>query len=135
MDPLASSRVGGGFSHLVEAAAALEALKVPNQSPAKASLVSDEDAPHPKRAKTSKQFVNASKKKTASKTVFPEHLMSILNDAQLSDTITWLPHGRSFVVLRPDIFMKKVVPVYLPSDDTKAGTTKYASFTRKLNRW
>jgi HSF-type DNA-binding len=69
----------------------------------------------------------------ASKEIFPCRLMAILNDPTLSDVVTWLPHGRSFVVLRPDIFTEQVLPKYVPSVDARAA--KYPSFTRKVNRW
>jgi hypothetical protein len=68
------------------------------------------------------------------KEIFPERLMAILNDSSLSDIVTWLPHGRSFVIIRPDVFTETVLPKYLPPVDAKA-STKYTSFTRKLNRW
>jgi len=66
--------------------------------------------------------------------VFPERLMDILNDETLADTVTWLPHGRSFVIIRPDKFTEEVLPKYLPPVDARS-STKYPSFTRKLNRW
>ena len=66
--------------------------------------------------------------------IFPERLMDILNDKSLVDTVTWLPHGRSFVIIRPDVFTEQVLPKYLPPVDTRS-STKYPSFTRKLNRW
>ena len=66
--------------------------------------------------------------------IFPQRLMAMLNDSTLSESITWLPHGRSFVILRPDVFTEQILPKYLPPIDAR-GSTKYASFTRKLNRW
>jgi hypothetical protein len=68
------------------------------------------------------------------KEIFPTRLMAILNDTSLVDIITWLPHGRSFVIIRPDVFTEQVLPKYLPPADARA-STKYPSFTRKLNRW
>lgn len=66
--------------------------------------------------------------------IFPERLMAILNDKSLSDIISWLPHGCSFVIIRPDVFADEVLPKYFPPMDSRS-TSKYASFTRKLNRW
>ena len=66
--------------------------------------------------------------------IFPERLMDILDDKSLSDTVTWLPHGLSFVIIRPDVFTEQVLPKYLPPIDARS-STKYPSFTRKLNRW
>jgi hypothetical protein len=78
---------------------------------------------------------SASSRSTNSKRViFPQQLLSILSDKSLSDVVTWLPHGRSFVIIRPDVFTEEVLPKYLPPVDARAGT-KYPSFTRKLNRW
>lgn len=70
----------------------------------------------------------------ANKEIFPERLMVILNDDTLQDVVTWLPHGRSFVVLRPDVFSEQVLPKYFPPVDARA-PAKYPSFTRKVNRW
>jgi HSF-type DNA-binding len=129
----------GGLSHLVEAATALTELvgrpvtssvskatstkriKSPTGSPA--VVVTDDDA------KTS-TITSAIKKKE----IFPQKLMEILADQSLSDIVSWLPHGRSFVIVRPDLFCEQVLPKYLPPVDTR-GSTKYPSFTRKLNRW
>ena len=65
---------------------------------------------------------------------FPHKLMSILNDPTVSDAVSWLPHGKSFVIIRPDVFTERVLPAYLPPVDARS-STKYPSFTRKLNRW
>lgn len=79
------------------------------------------------------------------KETFPERLMTILNDeVNVSpDVISWLPNGRSFIIARPDIFMESILPQYIkpeanttPSPPLTPGiSTKYPSFTRKLNRW
>ena len=66
--------------------------------------------------------------------IFPQRLMAILADSTLSDIVSWLPHGRSFVIIRPDVFSEQVLPKYFPSTDSRS-STKYPSFTRKLNRW
>jgi len=66
--------------------------------------------------------------------IFPQRLMQILADTNLGDVISWLPHGRSFVIIRPDVFSERVLPRYFPSTDSRS-STKYPSFTRKLNRW
>lgn len=69
-----------------------------------------------------------------SRQIFPQRLFTVLADSKLSDTIAWLPHGRSFVIIRPDVFSEQILPKYFPSNDTRS-STKYPSFTRKLNRW
>jgi hypothetical protein len=85
----------------------------------------------------------------ACREMFPLRLHALLADPTVRDVISWLPHGRSFVVLRPDVFANRVLPRYFapegPSghhskaapatDSGSAGAHKYPSFTRKLNRW
>lgn len=126
--------VGGGLSHLVEAASALSKLsegapksKAEMDVPVR-SVISDDDE-RPKKSKAKKTTSGAS----VSKEIFPQRLHAILSDPSLSEIISWLPHGQSFVIIRPDAFAEEVLPKYLPSD--KSSSTKYPSFTRKLNRW
>lgn len=84
------------------------------------------------------------------KEMFPMRLHALLADPTVRDVISWLPHGRSFVVLRPDVFATRVLPRYFapegsnsPNANQKSGNSitssqgvhKYPSFTRKLNRW
>lgn len=124
----------GGLSHLVEAATALTELvgrpviSVPQPQATKrsesstataATVITDDD--------------NA-KRNSKKKEIFPQKLVEILSDSSLSDVVSWLPHGRSFVIIRPDLFCEQVLPKYLPPVDSR-GSTKYPSFTRKLNRW
>ena len=42
--------------------------------------------------------------------------------------ISWLPHGRGFIINDKQSFEQNVLPSFLPN-------TKYASFTRRLKRW
>jgi len=77
------------------------------------------------------------------KEIFPRRLFSILSDNSISEIITWLPHGRAFVILKTDELAESVLPKYFPEscanansvDGSKSQTCKYPSFTRKLNRW
>ena len=66
-------------------------------------------------------------------------LHAILADTSISDVVSWLPHGKAFVVLNPDVFTTQVLPRYISdgsASSSKSSTTpKYPSFTRKLNRW
>jgi hypothetical protein len=94
----------------------------------------------------------------SSREMFPLRLHALLADPTVRDVISWLPHGKSFVVLRPDVFASRVLPRYFAPEgannqghrhraaDTAAvdpnahpstteGAHKYPSFTRKLNRW
>ena len=61
--------------------------------------------------------------------IFPQRLMEILSDESNSDCISWLPHGRAFIIRNRKLFAEKVMPKFFPRK------SKYSSFTRKLNRW
>lgn len=76
---------------------------------------------------------NSSKEKA----IFPMRLHSLLADSTVRDVISWLPHGKSFVILRPDAFATQVLPRYFAPEGSSKGFNvhKYPSFTRKLNRW
>jgi hypothetical protein len=74
--------------------------------------------------------------------IFPQRLMRILSDPTISGCITWLPHGRAFVILQPEVLAETILPRYFPEScaagsGSKASSAacKYPSFTRKLNRW
>ena len=126
----------GALSHLVEAASALADLKPPTSVPPDAQQTSVRVAPVAPAVVKDEDTQRAGADDSArnKREIFPERLMSILNESSLSDIITWLPHGRSFVIIRPDVFAEKVMPKYFPSPDARC-STKYPSFTRKLNRW
>ena len=59
---------------------------------------------------------------------FPVKLYALLNQPALSEIITWMPHGRSWKVLKPRIFETSVLPVFFESDN-------YHSFNRVINAW
>jgi hypothetical protein len=61
--------------------------------------------------------------------IFPQRLMEILSDECYHDSISWLPHGRAFVIKNRKLFGETVMPKYF------SRKAKYSSFTRKLNRW
>jgi hypothetical protein len=61
--------------------------------------------------------------------IFPQRLMEILSDERYGESITWLPHGRAFVIKNRKLFGEMVMPRYF------SRKAKYSSFTRKLNRW
>ena len=44
------------------------------------------------------------------------------------DIVTWLPHGKGFIISDKSKFEKEILPTFLPN-------TKYASFGRRLKRW
>ena len=59
---------------------------------------------------------------------FPQKLMEILSNEDYAETISWLPHGRSFLIHSPERFTENILPHYFKE-------CKFASFTRKLYRW
>jgi HSF-type DNA-binding len=54
-------------------------------------------------------------------------LMEMLSDENNKDAITWLPHGKSFIIYRKKSFSEEVLPKYFKA-------CKYTSFTRKVSR-
>ncbi len=59
---------------------------------------------------------------------FPQKLMAVLDNDQMSDIVTWLPHGKGFIILQKKRFASEIMPLYFKH-------SKFTSFTRKLNRW
>ena len=59
---------------------------------------------------------------------FVNKLMQLLTDNPDPTVITWLPHGRSFIVRDKDRFVSDILPMYFAS-------TLYKSFQRQLNMW
>ncbi|KAG7374851.1 HSF-type DNA-binding protein [Nitzschia inconspicua] len=59
---------------------------------------------------------------------FPAKMYAILSRKDLADIITWLPHGRSWKVLKPREFEVKVIPTYFEH-------SKFSSFIRQANGW
>ena len=59
---------------------------------------------------------------------FPEKLMNALLEFPNEDAAAWLPDGKSFVVVNPELFCNEILAKAFKE-------TKYASFVRKLHRW
>jgi len=59
---------------------------------------------------------------------FPAKMHAILSRADLADVVTWLPHGRSWKVLKPREFEIRVIPAYFEH-------SKFSSFIRQANGW
>mmetsp|Transcript_9502 Transcript_9502/g.14128 ORF Transcript_9502/g.14128 Transcript_9502/m.14128 type:complete len:645 (-) Transcript_9502:196-2130(-) len=59
---------------------------------------------------------------------FPKKLMNMLSRSDVTDAITWLPHGRSFIVRNPKLFEEEIYPRFFKP-------AKYKSFQRQLNLW
>jgi len=75
--------------------------------------------------------ISASRPKERKK-VFPEVLHDLLTfaseDSSVANIVMWLPSGAAFVIFEPQKFEQLVLPKFFPQ-------SRYASFTRKLNRW
>jgi len=69
-----------------------------------------------------------SNKKASNNLPFPQQLFDILSKEEYKDIVSWLPHGRAFMVYDKKKFVEVVSPHYFRE-------TKFESFTRKLNRW
>jgi hypothetical protein len=59
---------------------------------------------------------------------FPAKLHAILRNPKYQDIVSWLPHGRSFRILRLQEFEERILPKYFRHG-------RYPSFTRQLNGW
>ena len=65
-------------------------------------------------------------------TSFPEKLMSAMLESTDEAAAAWLPDGKSFVIVNPDLFCEEVVTKI---GGNKGSGSKYSSFVRKLHRW
>ena len=54
--------------------------------------------------------------------------MEILSNEANVDIISWLPHGKGFMIFQKKRFASEILPKYFKK-------SKFTSFTRKLNRW
>lgn len=59
---------------------------------------------------------------------FPQKLMKILDDERNAEIVSWLPHGRAFLIFQKKRFETELMPTLFKQ-------SKFTSFTRKLNRW
>jgi len=57
---------------------------------------------------------------------FPAKMHAILSSPELTDIIAWLPHGRSWRVMKPREFEIKVLPKFFEH-------VKFSSFVRQAN--
>jgi len=61
--------------------------------------------------------------------IFPEVLHSVISDiTENGSAISWLPHGRGFVICDKIEFASRVLPLHF-------GSAKWSSFIRRLKRW
>ena len=115
-----------------------ENKRVADKSPAEEKQSAEEAPPklsegtddEPTAAKTT-----TPKKKAEDKQFFIYKLYDILatpdkltsSSTRYEDIITWLPHGKGFIICDKGKFETEILPGFLPN-------TKYASYTR-LKRW
>jgi HSF-type DNA-binding len=59
---------------------------------------------------------------------FPAKMHAILSRSELSEIVSWMPHGRAWRVLKPREFEVKVVPLFFEH-------AKFSSFIRQANGW
>jgi HSF-type DNA-binding len=59
---------------------------------------------------------------------FPAKMHAILSRPDLTDVVCWMPHGRSWKVLKPREFEIRVIPTYFEH-------AKFSSFIRQANGW
>jgi hypothetical protein len=60
---------------------------------------------------------------------FFHQLFEILENEEYSHLISWLPHGKGFVIHRKKEFAAEILPRHFKK------AVKFTSFTRKLSRW
>lgn len=70
---------------------------------------------------------NVQDKKKRAKS-FPEKLMQAMMENADEEAVAWLPDGKSFVIVNPDLFCNEVLNKIFKE-------SKYASFVRKLHRY
>lgn len=59
---------------------------------------------------------------------FPQVLKNLLSCSEISNIVTWLPHGRSFIVQDTDEFVKSILPRFFRQ-------SAFRSFSRQLQLW
>jgi hypothetical protein len=81
---------------------------------------------HGEHGTSKKQKMQDMKKKRAKS--FPEKLLEAMMEHSDEEAVAWLPDGKSFVVVNPDLFCNDILNQVFKE-------SKYASFVRKLHRW
>lgn len=103
-----------------------------NEAPVNVDLTDKEKKDQARKLKKLKKiFGNISQSRKNSGGVvqpFPVKLMEVLDRGDMEDSICWMPHGRAFAVLQPQVFVNEVLPRFFKQ-------SKFMSFTRQLNLW
>jgi hypothetical protein len=84
--------------------------------------------PEDQEAETAQSQANRSLESSIRVQKFPVKLYAILGQKEFSDIITWMPHGRSWKVLKPNLFESLVMPLFFEYSN-------YHSFNRLVNAW
>jgi hypothetical protein len=92
-------------------------VSVPNQQ-------SDATSKPPGEVEWAEPFAGKGKKDPP----FPLKLHQILSNPEFQEYICFNPHGRSWRILKPQLFEQVVIPLYFRH-------AKYASFMRQVNGW
>jgi len=59
---------------------------------------------------------------------FPLKLYAILAEERYQDIISWMPHGRSWIIRNPDLFESLIMPIFFEKSN-------YHSFNRLVSAW
>lgn len=86
--------------------------------------VGDDETPAP----TSSSNRTASSESSIRVQKFPVKLYAILAQKEFQDIICWMPHGRSWKVIKPSMFESLVMPLFFEYSN-------YHSFNRLVNAW
>lgn len=85
-----------------------------------AEVAADNPPPTPSSRGSSESSIRVQK--------FPVKLYVILAQKEFHDIIAWMPHGRSWKVLKPSLFESMVMPLFFEYSN-------YHSFNRLVNAW
>ena len=139
-------------THLMALRAAATSAGLQQTLPPQTASLTPAKATTTQPQRVSRRVTMAMDESSGGKETFPMKLHALLADSAVCDIISWLPQGKSFVVLRPDMFASRVLPRYFAPEGSNSlnarqangkegsvnkaqGVHKYPSFTRKLNRW
>jgi len=94
--------------------------------------VEEEDGDDATNEDTPSSTAPASSRNSAESSIrvqkFPVKLYAILAQKEFNDIICWMPHGRSWKVLKPSMFESLVMPLFFEYSN-------YHSFNRLVNAW
>jgi len=99
-----------------------------DEEPNQDETESDEKNTYRDYSRSVSDLTSALPRATSKRATFPVLLHRILSNPDYSDIISWLPHGRSWRVLKPKRFEANIIPRYFDH-------TKYPSFCRQVNGW